>query len=950
MSSQIVLSGGKPRVSIIMPSLNVGRYITQCLTSVVAQTLRDIEILCVDAGSTDGTLETIEAFATRDARIRIIRSPVKSYGAQINQGLDSATGDYIGIVDTDDWVEPDMFASLIETADRYNCDIVKSDHFLEYGTYSENAVLIPYDENLYMRVLSPVKEWRIFRFQLLNVTGIFRRSMLERFKVRCNETPGASFQDNGFWFSSHAVAERFIAIPKAFYHYRLNNPNQSVANIDEKSHCVWDELAFIRAFLERVNLFHVFWETYYTAVVASALWLAYKVGPEKRLEVYQRIRQICFQTLGLQHGIPKEHFLLIRLVKWELDDLLPLLDASTADAFVLARFGHTWGEWKEEARNTYVKRFAEKLSGSLNDRLNSLLDVLCHVDLVHEQRALDFLRRVTPRLPRRKGTILRIGFYCHSSCRTRSEIEEILASLIKPLYEKGYELVLIGEDPLDLDSNLLQSHLIQVSLSSKARYSDGTVDLEARIRYWGALIQRHQLDAVCYLGREFPLRTADLLTLRILGVATILYNHNGFDSIPSQETDGLLFCNEIFQLADVVACASRGEAVYWEACGLQSVYVPCRQFSFVTPIPSTQRKTVLWIGQMDYHSSNPIDALKAIDFVRQKIPDVVLTFLGNGSEMETLRSFCRERGFTGNVRFVNSSKNVTSYFDGVRVHLSTVGNTSRDMALKKARAKGIPTVMYEFPGSERSCHREGTIAVPMGDYQALADALITVLTDDNVYHHLRNACIQTSDTITEDDVFQAWQCVLDNFKRGVWSQREVIPRGDVEEMVSLLRTEMRHLLIARKPVDGLMQSEAFQNNSEELDAYRNLSRHRIVRAAIDFDTWTRRAFPPGNTLPRRVAKRIWALVVWTRSCFGRIAKQFVPYGLMRVWLKARYGMVIDEPLMAYPGFFKRVKRVVKFSLPYGLVEAWKHADVATQVNGGSGIVSVFRRILRPRGK
>ncbi len=82
----------------------------------------------------------------------------------------------------------------------------------------------------------------------------------------------------------------------------------------------------------------------------------------------------------------------------------------------------------------------------------------------------------------------------------------------------------------------------------------------------------------------------------------------------------------------------------------------------------------------------------------------------------------------------------------------------------------------------------------------------------------------------------------------------------------------------------------------------------------------------------------------------RAFKQWVPYGLMRRWLAERYGMVIDEPLMAYPGFFKRAKRMVKFSLPYGLVEAWKHADVATQVNGGSGIVSVFRRILRPRGK
>lgn len=82
-----------------------------------------------------------------------------------------------------------------------------------------------------------------------------------------------------------------------------------------------------------------------------------------------------------------------------------------------------------------------------------------------------------------------------------------------------------------------------------------------------------------------------------------------------------------------------------------------------------------------------------------------------------------------------------------------------------------------------------------------------------------------------------------------------------------------------------------------------------------------------------------------------IIKQFVPYGLMRIWLKARYGMVIDEPLMAYPGFFKRVKRVVKFSLPYGLVEAWKQADAgASQAGKLSAGISVLRRLLRPRSR
>ena len=68
------------RISIIMPSLNVADYITQCLESVTSQSLRDIEVICIDSGSTDGTLEIIKDYAYKDSRIRVIQSDVRSYG------------------------------------------------------------------------------------------------------------------------------------------------------------------------------------------------------------------------------------------------------------------------------------------------------------------------------------------------------------------------------------------------------------------------------------------------------------------------------------------------------------------------------------------------------------------------------------------------------------------------------------------------------------------------------------------------------------------------------------------------------------------------------------------------------------------------------------------------------------------------------------------------------
>ena len=99
-------------VSVILPSLNVARYIRECIDSVRNQTMQQIEILCVDAGSTDGTLEILEKYVAVDARIRIINSDQKSYGHQVNLGIEAARGQYIGIVETDDFIDTVMYQNL----------------------------------------------------------------------------------------------------------------------------------------------------------------------------------------------------------------------------------------------------------------------------------------------------------------------------------------------------------------------------------------------------------------------------------------------------------------------------------------------------------------------------------------------------------------------------------------------------------------------------------------------------------------------------------------------------------------------------------------------------------------------------------------------------------------------------------------------------------------------
>ena len=122
-----------PKVSIVVPVCNAEQYLKQCLDSILGQTLQDIEIICVNDGSKDNSGAMLDAYAQRDDRVRVLHKENTGYGNSMNRGLDMARGEYIGIVESDDWVEPDMFEKLYQAAKAAKADVVKSNFFLFYG-------------------------------------------------------------------------------------------------------------------------------------------------------------------------------------------------------------------------------------------------------------------------------------------------------------------------------------------------------------------------------------------------------------------------------------------------------------------------------------------------------------------------------------------------------------------------------------------------------------------------------------------------------------------------------------------------------------------------------------------------------------------------------------------------------------------------------------------------
>lgn len=259
-----------PLITIIMPSLNVAPYIEKSVRSVMSQTMKELEILCIDAGSTDGTLEILQNLANEDKRIQVIHSDQRSYGYQVNLGIRMARGKYIAILETDDYVETDMYGRLYQEAENNYCDFVKADYIAfwkisDQVLFSRNRHILAEDKSLYNHVINPQEQLGLSLKDCNLWTGIYRTDFLRGHQIHLNETPGAAFQDVGFMLQTHRYAERVMYINQFGYHYCIDREGAS-SNVGKSWKFIYDEY---RIGLEQQNLDESYLKQLYLRMLSS---------------------------------------------------------------------------------------------------------------------------------------------------------------------------------------------------------------------------------------------------------------------------------------------------------------------------------------------------------------------------------------------------------------------------------------------------------------------------------------------------------------------------------------------------------------------------------------------------------------------------------------------------------------------------------------------------------
>lgn len=219
-----------PKISIIIPIYNVEKYLKECLDSVVNQTLTDIEVICIDDSSPDKCGEIIDEYAKKDLRIKAIHKPNGGYGAACNLGLEKAIGEYVAIVEPDDFIELDMYEKLYELAKLHDVEIVKSCFYENYDLPDYKKIV---KKNWSKKLQTPTEVFNAKTCSLfLSLhpsvwSCIYQRDFLDKNNIRFVEAKGAGWTDNPFQVQTMCLAQRIFYTDEAYYYWRRLNTDGS---------------------------------------------------------------------------------------------------------------------------------------------------------------------------------------------------------------------------------------------------------------------------------------------------------------------------------------------------------------------------------------------------------------------------------------------------------------------------------------------------------------------------------------------------------------------------------------------------------------------------------------------------------------------------------------------------------------------------------------------------
>lgn len=712
-------------------------HLEGCVRSVMQQTFQDIEIICVNDASTDGSLSILRALETHDVRIKVMSLPENLTANQARKnGVLASNGNIVMFLDGDDEILPHACETVWRAMSVHEVDV------LHFGARVINKSGVPegriqWNQNKIAPCLDRIEgdliiacfEQDRFFFNLWNKA--FRGDLAREAFSHIQDGRFPRAQDLYAVFLLLYFSRTYQGIADVLLNYHFGNgiTGQHVYELSSfERFCEASRVPnAIREFVQHQGT----WERYGTTITTM----------RKKL-----LQDALGQWVNHLHRVDRAAGYDLLAENWEAEELVVAL----SEKFLTERE-------KFDARK--IARY------------------------IHGATAISPIAGSIPHVKKTKT----IGVFYH---RFHSGGVQRVISLLIPLFLKwGWKVVLITEEHEPGKEYPLPSGVSRVLIPP---YQKG-ISYQTRADALGAALRRHEVDVFNYHATSSDACLFDLMLAKHLGCRVVLSRHElAFASFLSN-TSALAAHPAVYSLANKLTVLTRMDEQYYRLMGVPAVFVPNPKSTLeMQPLRAhLDAPVILWVGRMDFVQKQCQEPIEIMREVVRVVPDAQLLMLGgewSPGANQTLSKRISALGLQKNIQLLGFTPQPEDYYRKATCQLVTSSWESYLMVIEESRAFGLPLVLYEMPYLELLQSGKGHITVEQLDRQAAASAIIRILKNPNFRKQLSQEA-QTEFAATNNDALeQRWQEIL------TFPSQTAINQGETDAgQLRLLMENVLHL-------------------------------------------------------------------------------------------------------------------------------------------------------------
>lgn len=690
------------RISIIVPVYNVAPYLRECLDSLIHQTLKEIEIICVDDCSDDGSEMILDEYAQRDERMILISHSTNMSAAQSRKdGALASRGEFVLFVDPDDMLAENTCADLLALAKHHPADVIHfSASVLADESIPENRVksvtkmLAPYKGTLRGdRLIDECFNQRNFQFQIWN--KLFRGDLCRQAMAEFPDGSYPKAQDLMAVFIILFFARTYYGVvTEPYYLYRLG---VGVTGGNHLSHRQIDAYAHQPLVVDGLKQF---------------------------LADHQAIESFPESLEKIENQLTRD--MLLRLRNYIAQADIPYA-------------------WETMCRVLGASR---------------LIGLLAKNNIYKEGEWAKYLKSIpNPYKPRPAKCI---GAFYHSL--SNGGAQRVAATLTEVWAKLGYQVVIFTDvEPSEEDYPYNAIRVVLPDCRLKHTPEDRMERIhriyEAVEKYHIDLFIYHawlypmlfwDILAIKSAGSAFYVHTHSVFSMPLLSNSTV----NRFYS-----------SQNIYAMADGVICLSDTDAHYYRMFNPR-VFKVVNPFYFnleQTAVSSLSGKEIIWVGRIA-NEKRPVQVIEIFSRVLNRIPDATLSIIGSGSEKleEQMRKRADALGISAKVTFHGFQTEVLPFYQKADIFLCTSEYEGFSLTILEAQSCGLPVVTYDMPYLPILENNQGSVSVPQGDKDAAAEAIVELLTNDEYRHQMGKEARENIRQNFAIDLGAQWRSILES--------------------------------------------------------------------------------------------------------------------------------------------------------------------------------------------